>query len=195
MLAFTSFAQSMVAPTSATGKAYIQTLPGISAPFGFFDPMGLTDDLTEMEVKLFREAELAHGRVAMVASVGFLTQEAFHPLFPDIDGPAARQLDLVLQDSMGQLAGSTLLLAIFISEIGRANIGWEKPDVAARTLRPSYSPGDIGFDPLNLRPKDEAGFLSMQNKELNNGRLAMLAVAGIVAQEVATEKTLFGAFI
>ena len=31
----------------------------------------------------------------------------------------------------------------------------------------------------------------MQNKELNNGRLAMLAVAGFVAQELATEQPLF----
>jgi len=31
----------------------------------------------------------------------------------------------------------------------------------------------------------------MQNKELNNGRLAMLAAAGMIAQELATGKKLF----
>ena len=39
-----------------------------------------------------------------------------------------------------------------------------------RSLRESYLPGDLGFDPMGLKPKDEAGFLAMQNKELNNGR-------------------------
>ena len=33
----------------------------------------------------------------------------------------------------------------------------------------------------------------MQAKELNNGRLAMIAVAGMVGQELATQHGLFGA--
>ena len=60
-----------------------------------------------------------------------------------------------------------------------------------RTLRPNYLPGDLGFDPLGFKPKDEAGLMTMQTKELNNGRLAMLAAAGMIAQELATGKKLF----
>ena len=37
-----------------------------------------------------------------------------------------------------------------------------------------------------MAPKTDADMLAMKNKELNNGRLAMMAVAGIVAQEVVT---------
>lgn len=48
--------------------------------------------------------------------------------------------------------------------------------------------GDIGFDPLGLKPKDPAAFATMQTKEINNGRLAMLAVAGIVGQELVNGK-------
>jgi hypothetical protein len=33
----------------------------------------------------------------------------------------------------------------------------------------------------------------MQNKEINNGRLAMVAVAGMVSQELVTQQGLFGA--
>lgn len=195
MLSLTSIATQSMVMNAPVGREVMKTLPGITAPFGFFDPMGLTDDLSEKEVYMFREAELAHGRVAMMAAVGLIVQEGFHPIFPNVDGPAARQLDLVLSDSWGQFAGANLLLAIFLSEIGRANYGWMNPDVEKRTLRPEYTPGDLGFDPLGLKPKDEAGLLAMKNKELNNGRLAMLAVLGIVAQEVATEKTLFGSFV
>ena len=59
------------------------------------------------------------------------------------------------------------------------------------TLREGYLPGDVGFDPLGMKPKDEAGLLAMQDKELNNGRLAMIAVAGMTAQELVTGTTLF----
>ena len=60
-----------------------------------------------------------------------------------------------------------------------------------RTLRPNYLPGDLGFDPLGFKPKDEAGLMTMQTKELNNGRLAMIAIAGMVVQEGITGAKLF----
>ncbi|MEC8280291.1 MAG: chlorophyll a-b binding domain-containing protein [Verrucomicrobiota bacterium] len=49
-------------------------------------------------------------------------------------------------------------------------------------------PGDFGFDPLGLKPTDPAELLEMQNKELNNGRLAMIAIAGFFAQELIDGK-------
>jgi hypothetical protein len=50
------------------------TLPGISAPLGFFDPVKFTDSptFTVSEAKRYREAELTHGRVAMLAAVGWV---------------------------------------------------------------------------------------------------------------------------
>ena len=41
-------------------------LPGKTAPIGFFDPFGFSDRASPKSVKLWREAELKHGRVAMV---------------------------------------------------------------------------------------------------------------------------------
>jgi hypothetical protein len=167
-----------------------EKMAGVSGPFGFFDPMGLTPESNE-ELQLFREAELAHGRVAMVGALGFLVQEHFHPIFADVGGPAIRQLDIILQTPNGLSAGTAMLFGIFFSEWSRARIGWMEPEVEMRTLRPNYMPGDLGFDPLGLKPKDEAGLMTMQTKELNNGRLAMLACAGIVAQELVTGQPLF----
>jgi hypothetical protein len=34
------------------------------------------------------------------------------------------------------------------------------------------------FDPLGLRPKTAEAFVAMQEKEINNGRLAMIGIAG-----------------
>ena len=97
----------------------------------------------------------------------------------------------MLSTGAGQSAGFVLLLSIFFSEIYRAREGWMDPDEAYYSLREGYLPGDLGFDPLGLKPASEAEFLEMQTKELNNGRLAMMAVAGMTAQELATGTTLF----
>ena len=43
-----------------------------------------------------------------------------------------------------------------------------------------------------IAPTDAAEMLSMKNKELNNGRLAMIALGGIVAQEVVSGTELLG---
>jgi len=42
-----------------------------------------------------------------------------------------------------------------------------------------------------LKPTDPKELKEMQTKELNNGRLAMLAAAGMIAQELATGQKLF----
>ena len=42
-----------------------------------------------------------------------------------------------------------------------------------------------------MKPKDEAGLKEMQTKELNNGRLAMIAIAGMVVQEGVSGGKLF----
>lgn len=51
--------------------------------------------------------------------------------------------------------------------------------------------GDLKFDPLGFKPTEPAAFKLIQTKEINNGRLAMLAIAGIVAQELATGEAIF----
>jgi light-harvesting complex I chlorophyll a/b binding protein 4 len=184
----------MVPPAlSPGGPEVAKTMPGVTAPFGFFDPWDLTPD-TKEALLLFREAELAHGRVAMMAALGFVVQENFHPIFDissGVDGPVIRQLDQVLTFENGQLGGSFLLMAIFFSEIYRARVGWVEPEIEMRSLREDYTPGDLGFDPLGMKPKDEGGLLNMQNRELNNGRLAMIAVAGMCVQELVTGGKLF----
>lgn len=54
----------------------------------------------------------------------------------------------------------------------------------ANDERDTYGfPGDLGWDPLGLYPKDEAGQFEMQTKEIKNGRLAMMAITSFVFQE------------
>jgi hypothetical protein len=61
--------------------------------------------------------------------------------------------------------------------------------VALKTARgPDYTPGDLGFDPLGLYTgKPEVTKRDLQLKELNNGRLAMLAITAYAYDEFVTK--------
>ena len=188
---------------TADPEAFCAGLPGATAPFGNFDPLGFTKDLTVDEIKRYREAEVTHGRVGMLATLGYLVGEHFHPLFNgEVTGPANTHLAQV--QTIAPFFFAWLVTSIATAELGRAKIGWENPKTAmsynyengetgafGALLRKQYYPGDIGFDPLGLKPSDPKEFAEMQNKELNNGRLAMLAAMGMIVQEQVTHQQLF----
>jgi hypothetical protein len=50
-------------------------LPGRLAPMGNFDPAGFARGKDKNTVYRYREAELSHGRISMLAFVGFLVGE------------------------------------------------------------------------------------------------------------------------
>merc|ERR1712125_90815 len=169
-------------------------LPGAIAPTGYFDPMGFSQSGNTLnDIKRTREAEVMHGRVAMLASVGYLVGEAFPGPF-SIVGPANDQLQQVPLPAF-----ALLTVAIAAAELKRASIGWVEPNFGEWyntffRLRDNYYPGDVGFDPLNLKPTDPADFADMQTRELQNGRLAMLAVAGMCAQELVNHRSIMETF-
>lgn len=147
-------------------------------------------------MKTYREAETTHGRVAMLAVIGFLVTEApvsFHPLFDTASkdiGPAIRHLDEVR--ATAPFFFEVLALVIGGAEVTRAITGWETPgNPEEKILKDDYYPGDIGFDPLGLKPDTFEEFAEMSTKELQHGRLAMLGIAGIVAQELVNGKEIF----
>jgi hypothetical protein len=127
----------------------------------------------------FREAELKHGRAAMLACAGMVVPEfvripgaqfSFEALPKVIDAHDA------LPESMIQIFGWISFLE---------GCSW-----AALANMNEYDrvPGDFGFDPLMLMPKTEAGQTAMKLKELKNGRLAMIAIGGMVAGAAITGK-------
>merc|ERR1719476_777958 len=165
-----------------------KSLPGVTAPLGFFDPLGFCADCTEGTLCFYREVELKHGRVGMLASVGFLVGEQFHPLFGgDIDVPSY----LAFQQTPLQTFWPAVVAAIAIPEIFSVFSFQSPAGNEPWSMRTDRRPGDFGFDPLGIRPEDPKELNEMQTKELNNGRLAMIATAGMIAQEIASGQKLF----
>jgi len=153
-----------------------------------WDPAGFLNGKSELEVFRFRECELTHGRVGMLAALGFIVQEKFHPLFSGDGGPAIDQipqLPVWLWGAMTAIIGA--------AEAYRINVAFRELDgeklQAETALRPGYIPGQIGFDPLGLAPTDPAEFREMQEKELAHARVAMTAAAIFLLQEAITKDT------
>merc|ERR1711879_444176 len=55
-----------------------EEMAGITLPLGFWDPAGLSK---KGNLAVFRRAELKHGRVCMLATLGIAVSEEFHPFF------------------------------------------------------------------------------------------------------------------
>ena len=107
-----------------------------------------------------------------------------------------------------QTAWKSVLLLISLVELGSIATfdkplnfsGWwamltdnkgPRVETAPFSIRGDREPGDLDFDPLGLTPTDPTELKDMQSKELNHGRLAMIAIAGMVGQELATGQKLF----
>merc|ERR1712023_531533 len=125
--------------------------------------------------------ELKHGRVCMLAVVGFVaTDWGFH-----LPGEVHNVGSIAAHDAAVKSgAMSQLLLWIGVAEV------WSAIAIKEMILEDTRGPGDYaldvsgGYGRMSEKEKE-----TMQLKELNNGRLAMLAFSGIVTQAVLTGKS------
>lgn len=148
---------------------------GVTAPLGYFDPLGFCKVGDYEGFHKLRCAELKHGRVAMLASIG--TVFAHFVKLPGFQGVPAGLGSL--GDGAAVLGLVTLLPVVGLLE----TIYWQD-DV-------KKEPGNFG-DPAKWASTGLFGAGSysedMRNKELNNGRAAMIAILGIIIAEIATGK-------
>jgi hypothetical protein len=175
-------------------NTFVQTLPGISGPLGFFDPAGFCSasngadgSASEGKVRYYREVEVKHSRMAMLAAVGFPLAEQWHPLFATDDVPSFS----AFQQTPLQTFWPVVVGVIAVLEVFSIFPAFVDPNTEGWAIKSDHVAGDFGFDPLGLKPTDAAELKEMQTKELNNGRLAMIAIAGMVVQEGVTGAKLF----
>jgi len=155
---------------------------------GLYDPFGLLEGVPQEGFDTLRYIELKHGRVSMLAVVGYLTTAAGirFPGAGDVpDGVKAFAALANSDDGKNVLLQMTAFFAL--AEIVNRDIpgtGNEHPgDFRNGAL-------DFGWGKLS----DEAK-LTKRAIELNNGRAAMMGIAGLVTHEAIGVSVLPGGYL
>mmetsp|Transcript_32431 Transcript_32431/g.75026 ORF Transcript_32431/g.75026 Transcript_32431/m.75026 type:complete len:209 (-) Transcript_32431:255-881(-) len=164
----------------------VQDMPGIQAPIGFFDPVGYSTTVSPEAMLWFRAAELKHSRVAMLAFVGwcvngagwhFPGQLSSSVKFEDLAGLAPRDAwEACPEEGKLQIIG-------FIGVL----------ETVTELIKPHYTKAGKSASPPMIKPRkgyfnpailEGAELLAAQNKELSNGRLAMIGMMGFSAATI-----------
>lgn len=186
-----SVAEAPVAPPPPPAISVMRVGDKTLAGDWGFDPLQLADSSDKLAY--YREAEVKHARLAMLAAAGW-------PVAELVNAPLSKLLgvDTLLQDGRapsilnGGLGSVSLVywvailgLAVFVENKSidmQLNTGARSAD---------YLPGMIGFDPLK---KDSP---AMRAAEILNGRIAMVAITVFALEEaffrapVVTETPIF----
>mmetsp|Transcript_24621 Transcript_24621/g.37299 ORF Transcript_24621/g.37299 Transcript_24621/m.37299 type:complete len:205 (-) Transcript_24621:305-919(-) len=161
-----------------TALSAVEDMAGSTMPFKAFDPLGLATLGSDSTLAWFRAAELKHSRVAMLATSGYLVQAAgFHfpgMLSSDVSFEtlsAMKPLDA--WDAVPDLGKAQIYFTIFFAE------------VVSEAKGTHYTKGGdyptIVFPNISFAPTDPEKLKIQQSRELNNGRLAMIAIMSFVS--------------
>ena len=168
-----------------------RALPGQPRPAGLnsialagdrgFDPLNLAKD--KATLLQFRAAEIKHARLAMLAAAGWPVAESWDKGLAGLVGansPIADNGGLspsILNGGLDKIAPAYWVFVI-LAAAAVEGLGF---------VMKSETPGDYGFDPLGLYPKDADGQMLMQEKEMIHGRVAMVAIVAFAAQEFVSK--------
>ena len=166
---------------NAFNFGYVDKKPvyaGVTKPIENFDPIGFSKDKTESEKLFLREAELKHGRLGMISALSIpLTEQVTH------------------RPAIFELSNNINLFCIILAVMMAAETtfmvnGWENPFTTNKyfKLKDTYQPGDLGF--TDIQDFSTSENTALLNKELNNGRLAMIGSLGMIVQELVTNQPL-----
>merc|ERR1719359_1431692 len=140
-----------------------------------FDPLMISDSPDALA--WYREAEVKHARLAMLAAFGWPVSEVlnFGKLLTS-DGRAPSLLNGGLGEVNGVYWGAVVALAVYWESKGLDKQYGKKDD---------YLPGMLGFDPLG------ADSPAMRAAEITNGRVAMMAITAYALEEALTKAPIF----
>jgi len=154
---------------------------GILAGDAGFDPLGLADSADSLA--WYREAEVKHARLAMLAAAGWPVSELLN-----------KQLSQILGAGDGLLVGGKapsvlnggldgVSTVYWLAAVGLAMFVESKSidqQLFGKERLPDYLPGMMGFDPLGMDSK------STREAEILNGRIAMIAITAFAVEELVT---------
>lgn len=167
-----------------------KNLEGMIGGEAEFDPLGFAENF---DPKWLREAELKHGRVSMLAVVGWLVQQAgIHLPSPDGLYDVANPIDAFFH--VGPAVWGQIVVAIgameSINHAGKMSMNDMHKD----------SDKEVGmfsapfYGASQLKGKSPAQIADLKLKELKNGRLAMIAIGGLVHHTIIAGTDTLGAF-
>jgi hypothetical protein len=170
-------AQNTARTSVATNMAFENAL-GAQAPLGFFDPLGLVADGDQAKFDRLRYVEIKHGRVSMLAVVGYLVAEAGVRLPGNIDYSGTTfesipngfgALTAISGAGVAQIVGfiGALELAVMKDITGGEFVG----DFRNNAL-------DFGWDSF-----DEETKMNKRAIELNQGRAAQMGILALMVHE------------
>ena len=197
LVAASASAFTNVAPTSSTSalkaSSYDGTFGTGPETGGKCPPYGamIFDNIGPRGIKWFQTAEIKNGRVAMVATIGYMIQKwGIH--FPLYLGPSGSNgfnpessEAWYLSESAGVTFSDVAHAATPLDALGMVPLfGWYQIlfvagwfELLAAGRQESDIPGNFGYDPLGFTKRpggfDSPEITSLRMKEIKNGRLAM----------------------
>jgi len=158
-------------------------LVGDQPPLGLWDPLGFTSDGDVEKFKRRREVEIKHGRVSMLATIGYIV-----PYYFKLPGYLSPSTDLKFEDVPNGLKALSVVPAAGFAQIfafaGFLELSYNRP-----TGEPgNYGKGLFGLGSLGLSASvaDPEVRDKKLRAEISNGRLAMFAIIGMFFQDGLT---------
>lgn len=158
-----------------------------------FDPLEIQSKISVQQFRRYQEVEIKHARIAMLASMGILVAESFHPIASEVYGPATLHFQQIMAkpEPIKTYRGLIQITTMGLLEFKNAISGWERERVNETItsrftgfLKDDYVIGDLNFDPLGFGTgKGTEKFESLRAWELMVGRLAMVGAVGMLSQE------------
>jgi len=151
----------------------------------YWDPLGLSVTRPEKFAR-WRAVEIKHGRIAMMATVGYIAQECLR--WP---GYLSKSADVKFADIPNGIAGfkaipaaglAQILLFIGVMEVATWRF-YEGPWPGS--VPEGKLPGDVAGE-LWVRYSDPEEKKTKLNIEINNGRAAMLGITGMLMHDHIT---------
>merc|ERR1711988_1172247 len=154
---------------------------GVQAPVGLWDPAGLSKDGDAAAFKRRRTTEIKHGRISMLATMGYITPE----LVGKFPGYLSPSLGVKFEDIPNGLAALSkvpgpgwLQIVAYCLYCESGPFGYNSD--------PNRKPGELGWRPIGLYSADATVRQRRLAAEIANGRLAMMAIIGMFFQDGLT---------
>mmetsp|Transcript_25963 Transcript_25963/g.60288 ORF Transcript_25963/g.60288 Transcript_25963/m.60288 type:complete len:198 (-) Transcript_25963:49-642(-) len=176
--AASAFAPAAKQATKTTALKAFEGELGAQPPLGFFDPLGMVADGDQAKFDRLRYVEIKHGRISMLAVVGYLVAEAGIRIPGDIDleGTSFESIpngfaafNAISTAGIAQIVGFIGVLELFVMKdiTGGEFIG---------DFRNDYI--DYGWDTFDAETQ-----MTKRAVELNQGRAAMMGILALMVHE------------